>query len=149
MQHNWKFAMAVAMALFAATDALAAGAASIEPLSVTEVASGVFVHHGAYEDVNPGNRGDIANIGFIVGGKGVAVIDTGNTLALGDALRAAVKAKTDLPVLYVINTHGHPDHVFGDAAFKDEKPQFVGHEKLGRWVAFKTPYYLETLRTLH
>jgi len=127
--------------------AWAPGAAADEALPVTEVAPGVFVHKGAYEDVNPANGGDIANIGFVVGDKGVAVIDTGNTLALGRRLRAAVKAKTGLPILYVVNTHGHPDHYFGDAAFQRDKPQFVGHANLARWIAFKTPYYLETLKT--
>jgi len=58
-----------------------------------------------------------------------------------------VKAKTDLPILYVINTHGHPDHIFGNPAFEADKPQFVGHEKLARWIAFKTPYYVKTLKT--
>ena len=83
----------------------------------------------------------------MVGEKGVAVIDTGNDMAMGEALRGAIKVKTDLPILYVINTHGHPDHYFGNAAFKPDKPRFVGHEKLARWIAFKTPYYLETLKT--
>jgi len=117
------------------------------PLPVSEIAPGVFVHQGAYEDVNKENAGDIANIGFVVGSKGVAVIDTGNSLTVGQRLRAAVKAKSTLPILFVVNTHGHPDHYFGDAAFKDDKPQFVGHDKLARWIAFKTPYYLKTLET--
>jgi len=147
LQKRLKLAF-VMMALLATAATIAVfPAGAVDALGVTEVAPGVFVHRGAYEDVNPNNRGDIANIGFIVGEKGVAVIDTGNTLALGQALRAAVKARTGLPVLYVINTHGHPDHVFGNAAFKDDKPQFVGHEKLGKWVSFKAPYYVETLKT--
>ena len=122
-------------------------ARATEALALAEVASGIFVHHGAYEDVSAGNRGDIANLGFVVGEKGVAVVDTGNTLALGQSLRAAIKSKTDLPILFVVNTHGHPDHYFGDAAFQADHPQFVGHEKLGKWIAFKTRYYLETLKT--
>src|SRR3972149_2100284 len=129
LQKRLKLAF-VMMALLATAATIAVfPAGAVDALGVTEVAPGVFVHRGAYEDVNPNNRGDIPNIGFIVGEKGVAVIDTGNTLALGQALRAAVKARTGLPALYVINTHGHPDHVFGNAAFKDDKPQFVGHEK--------------------
>lgn len=117
------------------------------PLPVSEIAPGVFVHQGPYEDVNKENAGDIANVGFVVGSKGIAVIDTGNSLAVGQRLRAAVSAKSALPILFVVNTHGHPDHYFGNAAFADDKPQFVGHDKLARWIAFKTPYYLQTLKT--
>jgi quinoprotein relay system zinc metallohydrolase 2 len=116
-------------------------------LPVAEVAPGVFVHAGAYEDVNPGNGGDIANLGFVVGDRGVAVIDTGNAPAVGRRLRAAIKAKTDLPIYYVINTHVHPDHTFGNTAFVGDKPEFVGHAKLARAMAAKFPYYLKTLKT--
>lgn len=118
-----------------------------EALPITEIAPGVFVHKGAYEDVNPHNRGDISNIGFIVGEKVVAVIDTGNARWIGDDLRAAIKAKTGLPIAYVINTHAHPDHIFGNAAFKDDKPEFVGHAKLEAEMRTKAPYYLQTLKT--
>lgn len=133
----------LAAILFASPSAAAAPA----PLAVDEIAPGVFVHQGAYEDANKDNAGDIADVGFVVGGKGVAVIDTGNSLSVGMRLRAAVKAKTGLPILFVVNTHGHPDHYFGNVAFAGDKPQFVGHDKLARWIAFKTPYYLETLKT--
>ncbi len=85
-----------------------------EPLPVQEVAPGVFVHQGVHEELTEGYHGDIANIGFVVGKTAVAVIDTGGTLAVGQRLREAVRQVTDLPIAYVINTHVHPDHIYGD-----------------------------------
>ena len=99
--------------------------------AIENVGSGIYVHHGKHLDIDDGYQGDICNISFVVGSKGVAVIDTGGSLKVGNQLRDAIKKVTPLPILYVINTHVHPDHIFGNAAFKQDKPQFVGHAKLG------------------
>jgi quinoprotein relay system zinc metallohydrolase 2 len=90
----------------------------------------IYVHHGIHEDISEGYHGDICNISFIVGSKGVAVIDTGGSLKVGQQLHDAIRKVTPLPILYVINTHVHPDHIFGNAAFVQDKPEFVGHAKL-------------------
>ncbi|NJD36264.1 MAG: quinoprotein relay system zinc metallohydrolase 2 [Betaproteobacteria bacterium] len=115
------------------------------PLTMQEVAAGIYVHTGAHEEPAAANRGDVANIGFIVGKRCVAVIDTGASLAVGQALRAALRAVTPLPVCFVINTHVHPDHILGNAAFRDEHPAFVGHAKLPAAMAAKGPIYQRAL----
>lgn len=101
-----------------------------DPLPVKEVAAGVFVHQGAHEDLDTGYHGDICNIGFVVGTKGVAVVDSGGSRNVGRQLREAIRRVTDLPILYVINTHVHPDHIFGNAAFLEDHPIYVGHARL-------------------
>jgi len=107
--------------------------AELNPSSfkLEDIGNGIYVHHGAHLDIDTGYQGDICNISFVVGSKGVAVIDTGGSLKVGLQLRDAIKKITPLPILYVINTHVHPDHIFGNAAFVQDKPQFVGHAKLG------------------
>jgi quinoprotein relay system zinc metallohydrolase 2 len=118
-----------------------------EPLKVELAAPGVYVHHGEHLDINVGYGGDISNIGFIVGNKGVAVIDTGGSPKIGARLREAIRKVTDLPVLYVINTHVHPDHVLGNAAFKADHPTFVGHENLVAAMAQRKDAYLSNEAT--
>lgn len=95
-----------------------------------DIGGGIYVHHGAHLDIDVGYQGDICNLSVVVGSKGVAVIDTSGSLKVGKKLRTAIAEITKLPILYVINTHVHPDHIFGNAAFLADKPQFVGHAKL-------------------
>jgi quinoprotein relay system zinc metallohydrolase 2 len=109
---------------------------------VIEIAPGVFVHQGRYEMQSPANHGDTANAGFVVGSDAVAVIDTLGSAVVGRELREAVHAATRKPIRYVINTHMHPDHVFGNAAFTADAPTFVGHYKLARGLASRAERYL-------
>lgn len=120
----------------------AAVLAHAEPLPTEEVAPGVFVHHGIHEELDAGYHGDICNIGFIVGDKGVAVVDSGGSLKIGQQLREAIRKVTHLPILYVINTHVHPDHIFGNAAFKTDNPAYVGHAKLGEAMERRREAYM-------
>ena len=130
---------------------LCSASPDIEPLPVEEIAPGVHVHVG-HQVTWPGahgdeRAGDIANLGFVVGERCVAVIDTGGSPQLGQRLLAAVRRVSTRPVCYVINTHVHPDHTLGNAAFAAlaPAPRFVGHARLKASLAARAPFYREAL----
>lgn len=124
-------------------EAGAAGCAAARA-EVTEIAPGAFVRQGATALPDPVNRGAIANIGFIIGGRSVAVIDTGGSLCDGTALREAIRARTALPVKAVINTHVHPDHIFGNAAFAGPDATIIAHRNLPRALGERGGHYLRS-----
>ncbi len=115
---------------------------ALPPLSFSQVAQGVYLHTSAHHWPDRDNHGEIANIGFIVGERCVAVIDSGGSPQQGIALRNTIKQVTAKPVCYVINTHVHPDHIYGNIAFKEPGVQFVGHHKLARAMATRGDHYL-------
>ncbi|WPC06553.1 quinoprotein relay system zinc metallohydrolase 1 [Pseudomonas benzenivorans] len=84
-----------------------------------QIAEGVWLVEGSTANFDRDNGGHIHNSGFIVGERGVLVIDSGPSKRYGEALRRAIAAVTDKPVGKLLLTHHHPDHVLGNQAFAD------------------------------
>ncbi len=115
--------------------------------NLKEIAPGIFVHQGKMvAERTPANLGDQANIGFIVGEKCVATLDAGGSMKVGLLLREAIKKTTDKPICYVINSHVHPDHMFGNPAFKADNVTFIGHERLAKAAAARSNAYNNSLK---
>jgi quinoprotein relay system zinc metallohydrolase 1 len=88
-------------------------------LQPRQIADGVWLLEGSTENFAQNNGGNIVNSGFIVTDQGVLVIDSGPSKRYGEALRRAIARVTDKPVLTLLLTHHHPDHVLGNQAFAD------------------------------
>jgi quinoprotein relay system zinc metallohydrolase 1 len=83
------------------------------------ITADTWLVEGSTANFEMANGGNIVNVAFIVTDAGVVLIDTGISRRYGEALRAAIARVTDKPIALVINTHHHPDHVFGNQAFAD------------------------------
>lgn len=83
-----------------------------------EVGEGVFVRRHRSLDLN---------IGAIVCDTGVAIVDTRAMPSHAAELRDSLRKVTRLPVRWVINTHHHWDHTFGNQVFTGAERW--GHER--------------------
>ncbi|POA81085.1 quinoprotein relay system zinc metallohydrolase 1 [Pseudomonas protegens] len=88
-------------------------------LKPRQIAAGTWLLEGSTDNFAKANGGNIVNSGFIVTDSGVVVIDSGPSKRYGEALRRAIAATTDKPVIQLLLTHHHPDHVLGNQAFGD------------------------------
>ena len=57
-------------------------------------------------------------IGVVIGTDGTVVIDTRTSHRRADELIGDLRALTRLPIRFVVNTHMHYDHTFGNARFR-------------------------------
>ena len=73
------------------------------------------------------------NIGLVIGKSGCLVIDTGSSPAQGAVIRRAAERASGLPVVGVLVTHWHYDHLFGLAGFAGV-PSY-GHDTVAAWLS--------------
>jgi glyoxylase-like metal-dependent hydrolase (beta-lactamase superfamily II) len=82
-----------------------------------ELGDGIFRHR--YESLD-------LNVGLILSDESALVIDSRATHVQAEELHDDIRSLTPLPVTYLVNTHHHWDHTFGNAMFSC---QIVGHER--------------------
>ncbi|RUY41227.1 MBL fold metallo-hydrolase, partial [Mesorhizobium sp. M7A.F.Ca.CA.002.07.1.1] len=114
--------------------------------SLRQIADGVFAFQGTDELMTAANDGAICNLGAVIGTDAVAVIDSGGSLIEAHAFLAAIGKVTAKPVRFLVNTHMHPDHIFGNAAFREIGATIVGHRNLPRALDARGAFYLHNYR---
>lgn len=110
------------LSLLLATSAWAATTpAGIPATQVVKVNDRIHALLGPMELPNAKNQGYMVNATLIVGQTSAILIDTGFTDEIGTHLAKAVAKLTNKPIKFIINTHHHGDHSFGNAAFPGAK----------------------------
>lgn len=98
---------------------LTCGLGWAEALQPQKLAEGVYVLiHGDGEQT-PANSGWVGNRGFVIGASGVAVINPGPNRRYGQALLAAIRRLTALPILAVIDTQARPEQTLAGDVFRE------------------------------
>ena len=119
----WKF---LGVAVVLVTQSVLA--ASYEPISVPMEVRQVG-SHSYYVMGQPGmatdNEGFVSNAGFVVTDDGVVVFDALGTPSLAWAMRQKIRELTEQPVVKVIVSHYHADHIYGLQVFKDEGAEII------------------------
>jgi glyoxylase-like metal-dependent hydrolase (beta-lactamase superfamily II) len=69
-----------------------------------------------------------ANAGIIVGEKGIVVVDTLMSAKEAKQFIEDIRAVSDKPIKYVINTHYHLDHAMGNCEFAELGAVIIGQD---------------------
>ena len=87
----------------------------------------IQVATGVYAFLTPEERSSFqsGNSIAVIGEDGVLVFDTGNIPGATRRQIAELRKLTDKPVRFVVNSHWHPDHNFGNAEYRRAFPGVV------------------------
>jgi glyoxylase-like metal-dependent hydrolase (beta-lactamase superfamily II) len=88
-------------------------------MTVRQVSEHAYYVEGAPGAATNNNQGFVANAAFIVTGAGVVVFDALGSPSLARLLLEKIRGITDEPVVRVIVSHYHADHIYGLQVFAD------------------------------
>ena len=89
---------------------------------------------GVYAALDGPGHGAGSNAGFVIGDDGVLVIDSFFNPEATRQMVAQIRKLTPKPILYVVNTHYHIDHVGGDQVLHDAGAVIIAHRNVRTWV---------------
>ena len=114
-----------------------------------QISPHVWVWIGPLEGPNEANRGYRMNLGFVRGDDAVAVIDSGYTPEMAQAMLRRIREITPLPVRYVINTNSQPHRYMGNDVFRAQGAEIIAaREAAARMEASGADFAAAITRTL-
>ena len=115
----------VVLAILAATPAIPARAQRPDNFELVRVADGVYTA----VQRNPLETPIDGNTTIIINDQDVVVVDTKITPGSARAVIGEIRKLTTKPVRYVVNTHFHSDHHYGNDVYRREFPgvEFIAH----------------------
>lgn len=120
----WKGFLALTALLFAANTQAETYAPITVPMQVQQVGEHSYYVMGA-PGMATDNEGFISNAGFVVTDAGVVVFDALGSPSLAWALRQKIREISDQPVVKVVVSHYHADHIYGLQVFQAEGAEII------------------------
>ncbi len=108
------------------------GGATFAHAELTKIADNVYSYVGV-KDASPASS-FAANAGIVIGRDGVLVVDTLISAKEGERFLADIRKVTDKPIRYVVDTHTHLDHAFGNCVFARQGATVISHEADRRYL---------------
>ena len=121
----------LSLPLFAATVA----SSESYPLRLTKVADNVYSAIGETQPPTYENGGHNNNLTFIIGSEGVLVVNGGDSYLLAKAFHQAIKTKTQLPVLWVVNENGQGHAFLGNSYWSQQGVAVLAHKDAAHEIA--------------
>jgi glyoxylase-like metal-dependent hydrolase (beta-lactamase superfamily II) len=92
-----------------------------------EVAEDLWSSIGATQPPTYENSGHNNNLSFVIGERGVLVVNGGAAYVLAKALHDEIRQVTDKPVLYVVNENAQGHAMLGNNYWKEQGATLIAH----------------------
>jgi len=94
------------------------------------------------------NQGYRMNMAFVIGNDAIAVLETGYTETMGDAMLKHIRTISDKPVKYAVNTNSQPDRFMGNPAFRRAGATIIAHKLTAKRMAAQGANYASNIEQI-
>ena len=116
---------------------------SLAGSKLTRISDSIYAYVGADDDSPSNSFG--ANAGIIVGQDAILVVDTLISNNKAKAFIKDIRAITGKPIKFVVNTHAHLDHSFGNNEFEEMDATIISHANAMRYMKKASKKILENV----
>jgi len=113
-----------------------------------KIAAHSYAWIGPLPGPNIENQGYRMNLGFVVGSKGIVIIDTGYTEAMAIEMLAHIRKISKAPIIAAINTNSQPHRFFGNTVFKKSGAKIISTAKEKQRMTASTGQYSSNIERI-
>ena len=108
----------------------------------------VYAWIGPLDGPSKKNQGYRMNMAFVVGDNAVAVLETGYTEAMAEAMLKHIRHITHKPIKAAINCNSQPDRFMGNPAFRRAGIKIIAHAESAKRMAKQSANYASNIERI-